>query len=114
MKKIDSNAMDWSLGDAGVKYMQNGQGYEWGIVKLKPGQSSKDYGLHIHHIVEETFYFMQGTPKFVIQGEEHRVHPGEAYVIEAYDKHNLINDTDEDCVAVFIKYPFDPSDRHEI
>lgn len=114
MRKVDSNAMPWPLGESGVKYLGQGPGYEWGVVKLAPGQSSKDYGLHIHHVVEETFYFLSGTPKFVIQGEEHRVKPGEAYVIEPRDRHNLVNDTEEDCVAVFMKYPYDPSDRHPV
>ena len=112
MRKVDSNALPWSMGDAGVKYLAQGPGYEWGIVKLQPGQSSAHYGLHIHHVVEETFFFLSGSPKFIIEGIEHRVKPGEVYVIEPHDHHNLVNDSSEDCVAVFIKYPFDPQDRH--
>ncbi|MGI6458163.1 MAG: cupin domain-containing protein [bacterium] len=114
MKKVDSNSLNWSLESSGVKYMVQGPNIEWGILKMKPGQSSLDYGKHIHHVVEETFYFISGSPKFIINGEEHRVKPGEAYVIEPYDDHCVVNDTDEDFVAIFIKHPFMPEDRHPV
>jgi len=66
----------------------------------------------VHHEVEETFYFLQGSPLFVIDGVEHRVKPGDAYRVEAHESHDVINDTAEDLVAVFIKYPYNPEDRH--
>ena len=113
MQKVNAKEIDWSWGDAGVKYVMQGPNVEWGVLKMKPGQTSKDYGKHVHHEVEETFYFLSGTPKIVINGEEHRVRPGDAYRIEAHEEHNLINDTDKEFVAVFIKYPYNPADRHE-
>jgi len=114
MKKIDSTEKPWSLGDSGVRYMQQGPEMEWGLLKMKPGQSSHDYGKHIHHVVHETFYFISGTPKFIINGEEHRIKPGDSIVIEPYDDHNLVNDTDEDLVALFMKTPYMPEDRHPV
>ena len=113
MQKINSNDIEWSWVDSGVKYVMQGPNVEWGVLKMKPGQSSKDYGKHVHHEVEETFYFLQGTPTFVIDGVEHRVKQGDAYRVEAHESHDLINDTDEDLVAIFIKYPYNPEDRHE-
>ncbi len=112
MLKIDTNEMPWSLGESGVKYVAQGPNIEWGILKMKPGQSSEDYGRHIHHVVEETFYFISGNPKIVINGEEHRVRPGDSFRIDPNDSHCLINDTDEDFTALFIKHPYDPTDRH--
>lgn len=112
MQKINSNDIQWSWGDSGVKYVMQGPHVEWGVLKMKPGQSSKDYGKHVHHEVEETFYFLQGTPLFVIDGVEHRVKPGDAYRVEAHEAHDVINDTGEDLVAIFIKYPYNPADRH--
>lgn len=111
MDYANANEIAWSRGDHGAKYIMQGPNVEWGIVKLKPGQSSKDYGKHIHKVVEETFYFLEGTPRFIIAGKEHHVKPGDAYRVAPGEEHDLINDTDRDCVAVFIKWPFDPSDR---
>ena len=111
MQYENAGEKTWSLGDCGAKYIMQGPNVEWGIVKLKAGQSSADYGLHIHHTVEETFFFLEGTPRFIIAGKEHQVKPGDAFRVEPGETHNLINDTGQDCVAVFIKWPFDPSDR---
>jgi len=113
MQKVNVNEIPWSWGDSGVRYVMQGPHVEWGVLKLKAGQSSKDYGKHVHHEVEETFYFLSGAPKFVIEGEEHRVRPGDAYRIEPKEDHDLINDADEECVAVFIKFPYNPHDREE-
>lgn len=114
MRKVDSTEIPWTLGDAGVRYVVQGPNIEWGILRMKPGQSSYDYGKHIHHVVEETFYFIEGTPKFVINGEEHRMKPGMAVVIEPHDDHAVVNDTDQDFVALFIKHPYMPEDRHKV
>ncbi len=111
MKYRNADELSWSMGDSGAKYMMQGPNIEWGLVRMKPGQSSKDYGRHIHRVVEETFFFLEGTPKFVINGVEHRVKPGDAFRIEAGEKHDLVNDTEEDCVAVFMKFPYLPDDR---
>lgn len=114
MKRIDTNDIPWTLGDSGVRYAVKGPNIEWGVLKMKPGQSSYDYGKHIHHVVEETFYFISGSPKFVINGEEYRIQPGDAIVIEPYDDHALVNDTDEDMLALFMKHPYIPEDRHPV
>lgn len=111
MRKIEPEAIPWSLGDAGVRYLQQGPDLEWGILKMKPGQSSKDYGRHIHRVVEETFYLLSGSLKVIINGEEHRLEPGQALVVEPNDYHDLINDTSEDIVALFMKHPYLPEDR---
>jgi quercetin dioxygenase-like cupin family protein len=111
MEYRNAEDLAWSMGDSGAKYVMRGPHVEWGIVKMKSGQSSKDHGKHIHHVVEETFFFLQGTPRFIINGVEHRVRPGDAFRVEPNEHHNLINDTDEDCIAVFIKYPYLPDDR---
>lgn len=111
MQHRNANDLPWSHGESGAKYVMRGPYVEWGVVRMKPGQSSKDYGRHIHRVVEETFFFLEGSPKFVIDGVEYRVRPGDAFRIEPEEKHDLINDTEQDCVAVFIKYPYLPDDR---
>lgn len=111
MQQQNANDISWSLGDAGAKYVMRGPNVEWGLLKMKPGQSSKDYGRHIHRVVEETFFFLEGSPRFMVNGTEYRVRPGDAFRVEPEEKHDLINDTDEDCIAIFIKYPYLPDDK---
>jgi mannose-6-phosphate isomerase-like protein (cupin superfamily) len=111
MQYRNVNDVPWPLGDAGAKYVMCGPHVEWGLFRMRPGQSSKDYGRHIHRVVEETFYFLEGSPRFVINGVEHRVRPGDAFRIEPGEPHDLINDTEQDCTVVFIKYPYLPDDK---
>jgi len=111
MEHKNANDLPWSLCDSGVKYVMRGPSVEWGVLRMKPGQSSGDYGRHIHRVVEETFFFLEGSPKFVVNAVEYRVRPGDAFRIEADEPHDLINDTNQDCVAVFIKYPYLPDDK---
>lgn len=112
MKIIDSNEIPWSQGDFGLRYLVQGPHIEWGILRMKPGGSSKDYGQHLHHVVEETFFFLSGSPKILINGEEIRCKPGMAVRVDPHDSHCLVNDTEEDFEVLFIKYPYDPKDRH--
>jgi len=40
-----------------------------------------------------------------------RVEPGDAFRIEAKEKHDIINDTQENMRAIFIKCPYLPEDK---
>jgi len=97
--------------DSGPKYLGQGPDYEWGVLVLKPGQSSRVYGRHFHKVVAETFYFLEGEIRMWIEGKEFRTAPGDVVTVEPHEKHWLENDTESNCRAVFIKYPFDPEDR---
>lgn len=108
MERTNSEAQQWRDGDSGVKYLGRGPKIDWGIVKFKPGQ---ELGAHYHAKVEETFHFPHGAPLMVVDGEEFRVQPGDAFRIEPGETHNIVNDTDADVTAVFIKCPYDPDDK---
>ncbi|MGD9518913.1 MAG: cupin domain-containing protein, partial [Armatimonadota bacterium] len=64
-----------------------------------------------HMQVEETFYFLEGTPQMVIEGESYRVRPGDAFRVEPGEAHNIVNDTGADIRLVFIKCPCIPDDK---
>jgi quercetin dioxygenase-like cupin family protein len=108
MEKVNEHAQKFRGGDAGVKYLFRGPLIDWGILKLLPGQS---LGHHYHNRVEETFYFTTGKPKIIVNGVEYRVAEGDAYRLEPLDKHDIINDTNQVMVAIFIKSTYDPEDK---
>ena len=108
MERTNSQRQSWRDGDSGVKYLGRGPRVDWGIVKFKPGQQ---LGAHYHKEVEETFYFPEGAPLMVVDGKEMRVEPGDAFRIEPGETHNIVNDSDQDIVAVFMKCPYDPEDK---
>lgn len=95
----------------GVKYVMQGPNIEWGVLRLDPGMSSKDYGHHHHSVVEETFIFLEGTPLVEVEGTEIRVRSGDAIRVDPGERHFLTNDTDQPVTAIFLKYPYAPDDH---
>ena len=108
MERTNERGQTWRKGNSGVKYMGRGPRVDWGIVKFQPGD---ELGAHYHKAVEETFYFPAGSPKMIVQGTEYRVDAGDAFRVEPGETHNVVNDTNSDVIAIFIKVPSDPEDK---
>ncbi len=108
MEKVNENDKQFRHGDWGPKYMFRGPRVDWGVIVLTPGESLK---AHYHNEVEETFYFVQGTPKMIVNGTEYRVKVGDAFRLEPKDTHDIINDTEAPIKAIMIKCPCLPEDK---
>jgi len=108
MQKVNENEREFRGGDWGVKYIMRGPKIDWGVILLKPGQNM---GLHGHRQVEETFYFIKGSPKILVDDVEYRVREGDAFRIEPPEKHDIVNDTSGEVKVVFIKTPYLPEDK---
>jgi len=110
MQKTSEQEQPYRDGDHGVKYLFRGPNIDWGLIRLRPGDS---LGAHYHRRVEETFYVTSGSPKMMVNGQEHRARPGDVFRLEPLDRHDMINDGPEAVTAVFIKFPFDKDDKVE-
>ncbi len=108
MERVNEHDLEYRDGDSGVKYLFRGPYTDWGVLKFLPGQ---ELGQHKHERIEETFYFVKGEPKMIVNGEEYRVRQGDAFRMEVGDVHNIVNDTDAAIEAVFIKSAYDPKDK---
>jgi len=111
MELINEHEVEFRHGDHGPKYLFRGPHWEGGIIVFKPGQ---EMGPHVHEQVEEVFYFETGTPQMVVNGESHRVKPGDAFKLAPGEAHNIINDTDADTRLIFIKAPYLPKDKVDV
>ena len=111
MEKVNEHELEFRHGDSGPKYLFRGPHWEGGIIVFKPGQ---ELGTHKHVEVEETFYFETGAPQIVVDGVSHRVKPGDAFKLAPGEAHNIINDTDEDTRMIFIKAPWNPTDKVDV
>jgi len=58
------------------------------LMSLKPGE---EIGEETHEDVDQFFRFEEGEGKVVIDGAEHRVKDGNAVIVPAGAKHNVIN-----------------------
>jgi len=111
MEHVNTHDLAYRSGDAGVKYLFRGPNIDWGVLRLKPGDT---LGHHFHEHVEETFYFPEGAPLIVVNGQEFRVRPGDAFRLEPCDKHDIVNDTDDAVDCIFIKSTYDPKDKVDV
>ena len=95
-------------GDHGVKYLMRGPGIDWGVIRLRPGDR---LGAHYHERVEETFYVTRGSPTMTVNDEEIPASAGDVFRMEPGDRHDIVNDSGEVADLVFIKCPFDKTDK---
>ncbi len=58
------------------------------VMCLKPNE---DIGFEVHSTVDQFFRVEEGEAKFVLAGKEHRVPAGDAVVVPAGTRHNVIN-----------------------
>ena len=74
------------------------------VVVLKGYSTNK----HYHPIAEETYYFIRGTGKIVINDVQYIVKPGDAVLVNANDTHQLFAE-DEEVEAIVVCAPaFEP------
>jgi len=99
-------------GSSGVKYLMRGPKIDWGVILFAPGE---ELGRHLHKAVEETFFFVEGAGgRLLVDGREHPIAVGDAFRVEPGEVHNIINDTAAPLKAVFIKSPYNPSDKTDV
>jgi len=108
MQRVSERDLAYRDGDSGVKYMLRGPNLDWGVILLLPGQS---LGGHYHQQVEETFYVASGEGLFTINGEEYLARQGDAFRMEATDRHDIRNEGHLPLKLLFIKYPYLPKDK---
>jgi len=112
METVSEHDKAYRGGASGVKYLFRGPRIDWGVILFAPGDQ---LGRHVHHEVEETFYFVEGAGgRFLVDEAEHAIAIGAAFRIEPGEVHNIINDTDVPLKAVFIKSAYKPTDKVDV
>jgi quercetin dioxygenase-like cupin family protein len=102
MKKVNESEFEYRFGDNGPKYLTKGPNVDVGVVVLKPGQ---DFPNHYHTTCEEIFYVLEGEIDFYINYKKVPVKPGDMIQCSPNDSHYLINNSDQNFKAIFIKSP---------
>lgn len=79
------------------------------LMSLQPGE---EIGEEIHPENDQFFRFEEGEGKVIIDGNEYFVHDGDAVVVPAGAKHNVINTGDEPLKLYTIYSP--PHHRYDV
>ncbi len=111
MEMVNEFDLEYRNGDSGVKYLFRGPNIDWGVIRFLPNDT---LGRHYHEEVEETFYFLNGRPEMVVNGEVIRIKPGDVVRLEPEDIHDIVNDTDEVINVLFMKHIHKPDDKVDV
>ena len=71
------------------------------LMSLAPGE---DIGLEVHDNVDQFFRFEKGSGKVIIDSDEFEVGDGDAVVVPAGSKHNIINTSSKDPLKLYTIY----------
>lgn len=78
-----------------------GQHSQLVVMCLKPNE---DIGFEIHEIVDQFLRIEKGEAKIILNGEEHLVKDGDAFIVPAGVKHNVINTSSENPLKLYTVY----------
>lgn len=81
--------------------LYTGQHAQLVVMSLKP---TEDIGMEVHEIVDQFIRVEAGEGKVVMNGEEHAIKDGDAFVVPAGTKHNVINTSTEKPLKLYTVY----------
>lgn len=83
------------------KVLFTGQHSQLVLMSLKP---KEEIGVEVHEIVDQFFRVEKGTGKFIINGKSHNIKDGDAFIVPAKTKHNVINTSTKDDLKIYTIY----------
>lgn len=79
----------------------SGQHAQLVVMSLLPNE---DIGLEVHEIVDQFFRIEMGEGKVVINDEEHVIKDGDAFIVPAGVKHNVLNTSSTTSLKLYTLY----------
>lgn len=83
------------------KVLYTGEHMQLVLMSLKP---SEDIGMEVHDENDQFFRFEKGQGKVIINETQYSVTDGDAIVIPAHSKHNIINTSDTEELKLYTIY----------
>ena len=71
------------------------------VMSLLPNE---DIGMEIHEIVDQFLRIESGEGKLIMNGEEHLVKDGDAFIVPAGTQHNVINTSSDKPLKLYTIY----------
>ncbi len=78
-----------------------GQHAQLVVMSLKPNE---DIGMEVHTTTDQFIRIEKGEGKIIMNGEEHLVKDGSAFIIPAGTKHNVMNKSSENPLKLYTVY----------
>lgn len=91
MEILNEKDFEYKLKDHGPKYICETKDFKLGLVRFGPGQSHKK---HVHRIMDEIFYVIEGKADFYINDQKNTVSEGQVIHLEPGETHFIHNPYD--------------------
>ena len=112
MKKLNESEVQYRFNNvSGPKYLLRGPYCDVGLVVIMPGE---DFKTHYHANTEEDFYTLEGKADIYIDGEKAVMEEGDIVQVSPPGRHYIKNNYDKPWKAVFVKAPYNPTDRIDV
>ncbi len=111
MFKLNENEKEFRFGDSDPKYLMKGPRLNFAVVQFQPGQ---DFPAHLHNIMEENFYIMEGEIDIVVDSKINHMKKGDFIHIEPGEVNYVKNNSDKKIVMISTLGPFQESDKVEV
>ncbi|AEV29364.1 cupin domain-containing protein [Sphaerochaeta pleomorpha str. Grapes] len=108
---VHENEKQYRFGDSGSKYLMKGPRMNFAIVQFQPGL---DFKAHLHHVMEENFYILEGTVDIVVDGKVYTLSPGELIHIEPEEVHYVINNGPDVVKMISTLAPYKEVDKVDV
>jgi len=111
MKVIDSKDIPYRHNTHGPKYLMEGPLSKFGIVKLLPKEVASG---HVHKIMEENFYVLEGAVQIKTDKETFVLLPGQFLNVPANTPHEVSNPFDTTLKMVISLAPASEGDKYPV
>lgn len=111
MYTIDERDREYRHGDHGPKYLMKGPRMNFGIVQLLPGEIATP---HVHKVMEENFYILEGTARFEVEEETEILTPGQFIHLDPGEKHKISNPGDVPMRMIVTATPTTEGDKYTV
>ena len=81
--------------------LENGKHTQVVIMSIAPGE---DIGMETHPDNDQVLYFVEGTGKAVLNGEEADIEKGDLVLVNAGTEHNFMNTSDNEDLKIITTY----------
>lgn len=83
------------------RVLYTGQHSQLVVMSLEPDE---DIGVEVHQVTDQFLRVEQGNGKVVMNGEDHLIKEGDAIIVPAGTKHNIINTSSKEELKLYTIY----------
>lgn len=105
---VNEKDKEYRHGDHGPKYLEKGPRMNFGLVQVLPGETVVP---HVHQVMQESFYILEGTVTMYIDGKECVLEPGDYIHLEPGEGHKVCNRGEENVKMVVTAAPYMEQDK---